>query len=43
MMVAALEGVRHVRGKGASAYEEGIRVPLMVKDPRSPYRPWERQ
>ena len=28
-------GASHgLRGKGASAYEEGIRVPLMVKDPR---------
>ncbi len=28
-------GASHgMRGKGASAYEEGIRVPLMVKDPR---------
>ncbi len=28
-------GASHgMRGKGASAYEEGIRVPLLVKDPR---------
>jgi arylsulfatase A-like enzyme len=28
-------GASHgLRGKGASAYEEGIRVPLLVKDPR---------
>ncbi len=28
-------GASHgLRGKGAAAYEEGIRVPLMVKDPR---------
>ena len=28
-------GASHgLRGKGASAYEEGIRVPLMVRDPR---------
>jgi arylsulfatase A-like enzyme len=27
-------GSHGLRGKGASAYEEGIRVPLMVKDPR---------
>ena len=28
-------GASHgLRGKGASAYEEGIRVPLIVKDPR---------
>ncbi len=27
-------GSHGMRGKGASAYEEGIRVPLMVKDPR---------
>jgi arylsulfatase A-like enzyme len=29
-------GASHgLRGKGASAYEEGIRVPLLVKDPRA--------
>jgi arylsulfatase A-like enzyme len=27
-------GSHGLRGKGASAYEEGIRVPLLVKDPR---------
>src|ERR1700678_2685364 len=28
-------GASHgLRGKGAAAYEEGIRVPLLVKDPR---------
>ena len=27
-------GSHGLRGKGASAYEEGIRVPLIVKDPR---------
>ena len=28
-------GASHgLRGKGAAAYEEGIRVPLIVKDPR---------
>ena len=27
-------GSHGLRGKGAAAYEEGIRVPLIVKDPR---------
>jgi arylsulfatase A-like enzyme len=28
-------GAHGLRGKGAAAYEEGIRVPLIVKDPRA--------